>query len=272
MAMESTVIYVSTYFNRIMRIALGIEYAGSDFAGWQIQSNARSVQECVEAALSKVANHAVKVTCAGRTDTGVHALEQIVHANVTAQRTMRSWVYGANANLPKDISVLWAVPVDDNFHARFSALARHYRYIIINRPIRSALLGKRVTWYYKHLEVELMQAASKYLLGTHDFSSYRAVACQAKSPVRTISNLNVSRHTERVIIDISANAFLHHMVRNIAGVLMTIGGGEQPPEWARTVLEARDRTLGGVTALPDGLYFCKVDYPTEYILPKINDE
>lgn len=254
-----------------MRIALGIEYAGNNFAGWQIQSNVRSVQQCVETALSKVANHTVKVTCAGRTDTGVHALEQIVHADVTAQRTMRSWVFGANANLSKDISILWATPVANTFHARFSALARHYRYIIVNRPIRSALLTKKVTWYYKHLEIEPMQTASKYLLGTHDFSSYRAVACQAKSPVRTISHLNVSRCADRVIIDISANAFLHHMVRNIAGVLMTIGCDERPPEWAHTVLEARNRTLGGVTALADGLYFCKIDYPEIYTLPKISD-
>jgi len=252
-----------------MRIALGIEYAGNNFAGWQIQSDARSVQECVEAALSKVANHPVKVTCAGRTDTGVHALGQVIHADVTAQRTMHSWVFGANANLSKDISVLWAIPVDDNFHARFSALARHYRYIILNRGTRPALLAKRVTWNYKPLEVEWMQTAANYLLGTHDFSSYRAVACQAKNPTRTISHLNVSRSNERILLDISANAFLHHMVRNIAGVLMTIGSGEQSPEWARTVLNARDRTMGGITAPADGLYLCGVDYPKPYIFPKV---
>jgi tRNA pseudouridine38-40 synthase len=252
-----------------MRIALGIEYAGNNFAGWQIQSNTRSVQECVETALSKVANHPVKVTCAGRTDTGVHALGQVIHADVTAQRTMHSWVFGANANLSKDISVLWAIPVDDNFHARFSALTRHYRYIILNRGTRPALLAKRVTWNYKPLEVEWMQTAANYLLGTHDFSSYRAVACQAKNPTRTISYLNVSRSNERILLDISANAFLHHMVRNIAGVLMTIGSGEQPPEWARTVLNARDRTRGGITAPADGLYLCGVDYPKPYIFPKI---
>jgi len=252
-----------------MRIALGIEYAGNNFAGWQIQSNARSVQECVEMALSKVANHPVKVTCAGRTDTGVHALGQVIHTDVTAQRTMHSWVFGANANLSKDISVLWAIPVDDNFHARFSALTRHYRYIILNRGTRPALLAKKVTWNYKPLEVEWMQTAANYLLGTHDFSSYRAVACQAKNPTRTILHLNISRSNERILLDISANAFLHHMVRNIAGVLMTIGSGEQSPEWARTVLNARDRTMGGITAPADGLYLCGVDYPKPYIFPKV---
>jgi len=269
--MEFTFIYVNTYSKWMMRIALGIEYAGDDFAGWQIQTNAPSVQEYVETALSIVANHTVKVTCAGRTDTGVHALEQIVHTDVTAQRTMRSWVFGANANLAKKVSVLWAVPVDDSFHARFSAVTRHYRYIILNRSMRPALLSKKITWYYKPLKIEPMQIAGKYLLGTHDFSSYRAVACQAKNPVRTISHINVARFAEQVVIDISAKSFLHHMVRNIAGVLMTIGCGEQPPEWAHTVLEARDRTLGGVTAPADGLYFRKVDYPEKFRLPQIAD-
>ncbi len=253
-----------------MRIALGIEYAGADFFGWQFQPHARNVQGCVEAALSKVANHPVKVVCAGRTDTGVHALGQVVHADVTAQRSISSWVLGTNANLPSDVSVLWAQPVDENFHARFSARARHYRYVILNRRTRPALLAKRVTWEYKPLEVERMQVASHYLIGTHDFSSYRAVACQAKNPVRTVSRLTVSRVDEQVIIEISANAFLHHMVRNIAGVLMTIGRGEQPPQWARTVLEAQDRTMGGVTAPPGGLYYCGVDYPAPYQFPKMS--
>jgi tRNA pseudouridine38-40 synthase len=252
-----------------MRIALGIEYAGSDFFGWQIQSHARSVQGCVEAALSQVANHPVAVVCAGRTDTGVHAVGQVVHADVSVQRTMRSWILGSNANLPRDVSILWAQAVDEHFHARFSAQVRHYRYVILNRPkTRPALLANRVTWEYKPLDVERMQAASHYLLGTHDFSSYRATACQAKNPVRTILRLVISKVGEKVIIDISANAFLHHMVRNIAGVLMTIGCGEQPPEWAHTVLEARDRRVGGMTAPAAGLYFCGVDYPSPYIFPK----
>lgn len=257
-----------THFGTDMRIALGIEYAGNNFFGWQLQDQRPTVQASVEAALSKVANHPVKAVCAGRTDTGVHALGQVIHADVTAQRSMRSWILGANANLPQDVSVLWAQPVDDKFHARFSAQARHYRYVILNRLTRPALLAKRVTWEYKPLDIERMQAAGNYLLGTHDFSSYRAVACQAKTPVRTISRLKVSRVDEQMIIEISANAFLHHMVRNIAGVLMTIGSGEQVPEWARTVLEARDRTEGGVTAPAEGLYLCGVDYPDPYRFPK----
>lgn len=243
-----------------MRIALGIEYAGTNYCGWQIQDHAPSVQACVEAALSKVANHSVKVICAGRTDTGVHALEQVVHADVTAERNMRSWVLGTNANLPADISILWAKLVDENFHARFSAIARHYRYVIVNRFTRPALLVNRVTWEHRDLNISRMQEAANYLIGTHDFTSYRAIACQAKSPIRTISALNVARQAEEITIYISANGFLHHMVRNIAGVLMTIGCGEQAPEWAKTILEARDRKKGGVTAPAAGLYFCRVDY------------
>ncbi len=253
-----------------MRIALAIEYLGSNYSGWQYQPHAPSVQACVETALSKIANHPVKVICAGRTDTGVHALGQVIHADVTAQRSMRSWRIGTNTHLPNDISVLWAQPVDENFHARFSALARHYRYVILNRPSRPALSFNRTTWAFKKLDIELMQTAANYLLGKHDFSSYRAVYCQAKTPIRTISRLNVSRLNELVIIDISANAFLHHMVRNIAGVLMTIGYGEQSPEWAKIILEAQDRTKGGVTAPPDGLYLCAVDYPLNYNFPKAN--
>ncbi|NJO14607.1 MAG: tRNA pseudouridine(38-40) synthase TruA [Thioploca sp.] len=251
-----------------MRIALGVEYAGTRFCGWQFQPHAPSIQGCVEAALSKVAHHPVTVICAGRTDTGVHALAQVIHMDVTAQRSPRSWVLGTNANLPKDISILWAQPVDNNFHARFSASVRHYRYIILNRPTRPALLAKQVTWAHKPLNVEKMQIAANYLIGTHDFSSYRALACQAKNPIRTLFSLTVSRIDEQVIIEISANAFLHHMVRNIAGVLMTIGGGEQPPLWAKTVLEAGNRTQGGVTAPASGLYLCGVDYPSPYIFPK----
>jgi tRNA pseudouridine38-40 synthase len=188
--------------------------------------------------------------------------------DVTAQRSPRSWVLGANANLPKDISILWAQPVDESFHARFSASARHYRYIILNRPTRPALLAQQVTWEHRPLNVEKMQVAANYLIGTHDFSSYRALACQAKNPIRILSSLTVSRVDEQVIIEISANAFLHHMVRNIAGVLMTIGCGEQPPLWAKTVLEVRNRTQGGVTAPASGLYLCGVDYPSPYIFPK----
>jgi tRNA pseudouridine38-40 synthase len=249
-----------------MRIALGVEYSGSDFYGWQRQPHARTVQGCVEAALSKVANHPVTVVCAGRTDTGVHAVEQVIHTDVTAQRSMRSWVLGTNSNLPADISILWARPVDETFHARFSAMQRHYRYIILNRFTRPALLVNQVTWEHQPLEIERMQQAGDYLVGTHDFTSYRSVACQAKNPIRTVTRLMISRQENQVVIEISANGFLHHMVRNIAGVLMTIGGGEQTPAWTRAVLEARDRTVGGITAPASGLYLWGVDYPAVYKL------
>ncbi len=251
-----------------MRIALGIEYAGDKFSGWQIQHGVPTVQACVESALSIVANHPVTVNCAGRTDRGVHALMQVIHADVNVERTMRSWIFGGNTNLPNEISILWAQAVDDQFHARFSAQKRYYRYLILNRYTRPAVSSHKITWVYKALDVDLMQMAGQYLLGTHDFSSYRAVACQAKSPIRTVTDLTVRRQQDKIIIDIAANGFLHHMVRNIVGILITIGSGEQAPIWAKTVLDARDRTQGGVTAPAHGLYFCGVDYPSSYQFPK----
>lgn len=254
-----------------MRIALGIEYDGSEFCGWQLQKDAvRTVQGAVENALGKVANHEVRVTCAGRTDTGVHATEQVIHFDTAAVRDERAWVYGSNANLPKDVVVLWAKPVTEDFHARFSAERRAYRYVIFTREVRPTFLAYRVTWHYRPLDIERMQAAGKQLLGEHDFSSYRAVACQAKSPVRTLHKLDISRQGPFIFIDIEANAFLHHMVRNIAGVLMAIGEGEKPVDWSREVLEAKDRTLGGVTAPPYGLYLTKVGYPEKYAIPQLS--
>jgi len=214
--------------------------------------------------LSKVANHPVTSICAGRTDTGVHAVEQVIHIEVNVQRRLRAWVLGTNTHLPHDISILWAKEVDDDFHARFSALGRHYRYIILNRAVRPALAFNRMTWEHRPLDIEKMQAAAQFLIGTHDFSSYRAVACQAKTPVRTITQLTISQKNNQIMIDVSANAFLHHMIRNIAGVLIEIGCGQKPPMWAKTVLDYKDRTLGGVTAPPYGLYFMGVDYPEEY--------
>jgi tRNA pseudouridine38-40 synthase len=254
-----------------MRIALGIEYDGSEFCGWQLQKDAvRTVQGVVETALGKVANHEVRVTCAGRTDTGVHATEQVIHFDTDAVRDERAWVYGTNANLPKDVVVLWARPVADDFHARFSAERRAYRYVIFTREVRPTFLAYRVTWHYKPLDTARMQAAGNYLLGEHDFSSYRAVACQAKSPVRTLHKLQVCTQGPFIFIDVEANAFLHHMVRNIAGVLMAIGEGEKPVEWSREVLEARDRTLGGVTAPPYGLYLTRVGYAEKFAIPQLS--
>lgn len=251
-----------------MRIALGIEYDGTPFCGWQYQEGVDTVQLNVEAALSQVADEPVRVICAGRTDTGVHAACQVVHFDTAAERSTRSWVFGANSNLPKSISVLWARPVDEAFHARFSAVRRQYRYVIFTRAVRPTYLAYRVTWEYRPLDERLMQEAANYLLGEHDFSAYRAMACQARHPVRTLYRLSVIRRGPLVFLDVEANGFLHHMVRNIAGVLMEIGAGERPPSWAREVLEMRDRTLGGVTAPPHGLYLTGVKYPENYTFPE----
>lgn len=254
-----------------MRYAFGIEYDGSEFSGWQAQRHAvRTVQGVVEKAVAKVANHPVEVICAGRTDAGVHGTGQVIHFDSDAERSERSWVFGTNANLPKDVCVLWARPVTDDFHARFSAQGRAYRYVIFNRAVRPTFLARRVTWAHRPLDVGPMGEAARHLLGEHDFSSYRAVACQAKSPVRTIHRLEVWREGPYVHIEVEANAFLHHMVRNIAGVLMAIGTGEQPPEWADEVLKARDRRLGGVTAPPHGLYLIRVDYPEAFGIPRLS--
>lgn len=253
-----------------MRIAVGVEYDGSNFSGWQYQKNGeRTVQDEVEKALSKVANHPVRVHCAGRTDTGVHATGQVVHFDTEAVRDERAWVFGANTNLPKDVALLWTRPVSEEFHARFSATRRAYRYVIFTRHVRPTFLSYRVSWHYKPLDVERMAEAGRALVGEHDFSSYRAVACQAKSPVRTLHKLEVSSQGPFIFIDVEANGFLHHMVRNIAGVLMAIGDGDKPIEWAAEVLEARDRTLGGVTAQPYGLYLTEVGYPEEFGLPTL---
>ncbi len=250
-----------------MRIALGIEYDGSAFCGWQTQSHAPSVQDALQAALSKVADHPVKVVCAGRTDSGVHATAQVVHFDTRAERPLHAWVLGGNANLPDSVSVTWAQAVDQDFHARFKATARSYRYVILNRKVRPAVLRKRVCWMHHALDEAAMQTAAQALLGEHDFSSFRALACQARHAVRRVHRLNVSRSGEFVYIDIEANAFLHHMVRNIAGTLMAVGRGEREPGWVAEVLAARDRTVGGVTAPPDGLYLSGVRYPERFGLP-----
>ncbi|WP_426150186.1 tRNA pseudouridine(38-40) synthase TruA [Pseudomonas sp. DC3000-4b1] len=250
------------------RIALGVEYKGSRYKGWQRQADGvRSVQETLEKALSRVAASPVSVLCAGRTDAGVHACGQVVHFDTQAVRPERAWVMGANAELPHDISVTWARPMPADFHARFKAVARRYRYVIYNDPIRPAHLGEEVTWNHRPLDVARMAEAAAPLLGTHDFSAFRASQCQAKSPIKQLHHLRVTRHGQMIVIDVRANAFLHHMVRNLAGVLMAIGSGDKPVSWAREVLEGRERRQGGVTAHPYGLYLVSVEYPQAYALP-----
>lgn len=253
--------------DKLQRVALGVEYDGSAYHGWQTQEGVITVQQRLEEALSRVAAHPVRVHCAGRTDTGVHGVGQVVHFDTTARRSERNWLLGGNVNLPDDISITWVKPVSEDFHARFSALGRSYRYQILNRPTRSAIWRNRAVWIHQPLDAERMHQAAQALLGTHDFSSYRAIGCQAKSPVRTVNRIQVTREQDRVTLSISANAFLHHMVRNVAGVLIAIGKGEQEIGWAAEVLGYRDRTLGGVTAPPQGLYLTAVEYPEQFGLP-----
>ncbi|MCW8825959.1 MAG: tRNA pseudouridine(38-40) synthase TruA [Gammaproteobacteria bacterium] len=244
---------------------MAVEYDGSGYSGWQLQKDtSNTIQEVVEAAISKVADESVRVTVAGRTDTGVHATSQIIHFDTVAERTERSWVFGTNTNLPKDVVALWSQPVSDQFHARFSAVRRAYRFVIYSRNVRPTFLAGRVTWTHKALELKPMREAASCLIGEHDFSSFRAVGCQANSPIRTITRLEVSQHGPYTYIDIEANAFLYHMVRNIAGVLMKIGSGEAEPEWCSEVLQLKDRTQAGVTAPAAGLYLVGVEYPQEF--------
>ena len=250
-----------------MKIALGIEYDGSRFHGWQTQQHGvRTVQTELERALSTVAASPVHVFCAGRTDTGVHGIGQVVHFETAAERAPRSWILGGNSNLPEDVRIHWAQPVDDDFHARFSARRRGYRYVILNRWIASAILRDRVSFHRAPLDAARMAEAAIRLLGEHDFSSFRAQGCQAKSPVRTMLGASVTRSGDFIYLDVEANAFLHHMVRNIAGVLMEIGEGKREPEWVDELLTVRDRTLGGATAPPQGLYLVSVGYD-DYDLP-----
>lgn len=251
-----------------MRIALAVEYDGSRYHGWQAQSGLHTIQEVLEKALSQVADRKIAVVCAGRTDTGVHATNQIVHFDCDNLRSIRAWVQGTNAYLPKDICVRWGREMPESFHARYSALFRRYRYIIYNSSIRPALLRSNITWQYRQLDHNLMHQAGQYLLGENDFTSFRSIECQSNSPKRHVTQLNVLRQDNMVLIDITANAFLHHMVRNIAGVLMVVGSGKKDPAWVKEVLAAQDRKLGAETAPPYGLYLVKVTYPAEFNIPQ----
>jgi len=249
------------------RIAVGVEYDGARYAGWQRQSEVASVQAELERALGSVADHPVEVTCGGRTDAGVHGLGQVAHFDTGSLRSMRGWALGANTLLPPDIAVTWAAAVPAGFHARYSALARTYRYVIQNRDVRPALLRRRVCWIHRPLDAGVMHAAAQCLVGEHDFSAFRAAECQSRTATRRVESIAVRREDECVFIEIKANAFLHHMVRNIAGSLIDVGTGEQPASWLPGVLASRDRRQAGITAPAGGLYFLRIDYPPEFALP-----
>ncbi|KPU82505.1 tRNA pseudouridine synthase A [Psychromonas sp. PRT-SC03] len=251
-----------------MRIALGIEYDGTAYYGWQRQKDVISVQEELEKALSIVANHSVTLHCAGRTDSGVHGTGQVIHFDTHATRKEVAWTLGVNANLPRDIAVRWCQQVDDTFHARFSATARRYRYIIYNNGLRPGILNTGLSHYHRTLDAQKMHQAGQFIVGTHDFTSFRALHCQANSPIRSIQSLEVTRRADFIIIDIKANAFLHHMVRNIAGSLIEIGRGNQSIDWLMTLLEYKNRAHAAATAKAGGLYLVEVDYPAQYGLPR----
>lgn len=249
------------------RWALGVEYNGSHYCGWQQQPGRRTVEGELAEAVGHVADHAVDLCCGGRTDAGVHALGQVVHFDTTAVRSARAWVLGVNASLGRQTSIVWARPVADFFHARFTAQRRHYRYTIHNRSARSALLAGRVAWVQTPLDVAAMQAGGACLVGEHDFSAFRAAECQSRSPIRRLESLRVQRDGELVHIDVAANAFLHHMVRNIAGLLIEVGRGVRPPSVVRELLDGRDRRANAPTAVADGLCLRAIDYPAAFRLP-----
>jgi tRNA pseudouridine38-40 synthase len=251
-----------------MRYALGIEYNGKTFNGWQIQPEDPSVQACLQKALAVVADHKVTVFCAGRTDTGVHAAAQVVHFDSEVVRTERQWVLGINSHMPDSVSVRWARKVDNEFHARFSAVERRYQYTILNRWVRPALASGMVAWVRRPLDEKAMNEAVSALLGEHDFSAFRSAGCKARHAVREMTHASVERHLDTVIFNVAANGFLYHMVRNIVGSLIEIGTGEKPVQWLAELLHAGDRTLAGITAVPDGLCFLGARYPESFQIPQ----
>jgi len=251
----------------LTKFATGIEYSGTAYSGWQRQKHAPSIQQHVEDAIGYVADHRVQLVCAGRTDAGVHALEQVAHFETTAQRDERAWLLGSNSRLPGDIRIKWVLAVNDSFHARFSATARSYRYIILNSPVASALLHDRASWEYRPLNHQTMHEAAQVLLGEHDFSAFRAAGCQAKSASRCIQDIELQRQDDLIYLDIKANAFLYHMVRNIAGSLIAVGRGEHSIEWFSSVFLSKDRNMAEVTAPATGLYFLRAHYPDQIKFP-----
>ena len=249
------------------KLALGIEYVGTNYSGWQRQvqkSQILSVQAEIERAISYVANHEVSTICAGRTDAGVHAYGQVVHCEVMADRSMHGWVFGCNSVLPRDIRVLWAKIVPEDFDARRSAIARQYKYIVYNSKMRPGLLYEYLAWHYRALDAEKMHVAAQDWLGVHDFSSFRSAGCQSLSPVRDMLSIQVSRSGEFITFDITANAFLYHMIRNMVGVLFEIGGGKKPVAWAKEVLAVKNRSKASITAPAQGLYLAGVRYPERF--------
>lgn len=256
------------------RIACRVEYDGSGYYGWQSQPHphANTVQDALESGLAAVACEPVRVHCAGRTDSGVHGFGQIIHFDAPVQRSSKSWVLGTNANLPEDVRLHWALPVAAEFHARFSALSRRYRYLIANTPVRPALMGGQLTWERRPLDHRLMHVEAQSLLGEQDFSAFRAAACQSSTPMRNVQAVSVSRRGNLVVVDIRANAFLHHMVRNIVGSLVAIGAGRAAPGWLPLLLAGRDRTQAADTAPAAGLYLVEVQYPARFGLPDVTAE
>lgn len=251
-----------------MRIALGLEYDGRLFSGWQTQPDGRTVQDALETALAEIACHPVKVIAAGRTDAGVHASEQVVHFETRARRQPTAWVRGVNRFLPAGVAVLWAQEVSDEFHARFSASARSYSYYLLNHPVRPGLASGRVGWFHAPLDLSAMREAACRLLGTHDFSSFRAAECQARTPVRSLARFDIDRSGDLIRFDLRADAFLHHMVRNLVGALVYVGKGAYEPAWISSLLAERDRRRAPPTFMPDGLYLTGVTYPLHFGLPQ----
>ncbi|MGE5793387.1 MAG: tRNA pseudouridine(38-40) synthase TruA [Bacteroidota bacterium] len=251
----------------MMRIALGISYDGGPFAGWQSQPAGNTVQDRLEAALTAIAARPVRLTAAGRTDAGVHATGQVAHFDVDVARPGSAWVRGTNANLPAAIAVQWAAEVDGEFHARYSAASRTYVYVLYNHAVRPAVLAGKVGWFHLPLDVERMRRAAQALVGEHDFSAFRSAECQAKTPVRELAGVAIERCGDYVLLELSANAFLHHMVRNVVGCLVQVGKGAAPPEWLAEVLAGRDRRRAAATFGPEGLYLTRVSYPARWKLP-----
>ena len=254
-----------------MRIALGVEYDGRPYSGWQSQAEGLTVQDALQDALSRIAAERIGVIAAGRTDTGVHALEQVVHFESAALRPLSAWVRGVNALLPESIAVRWAHPVPQEFHARFSAHGRSYRYLLLDQAVRSAIYKGRAGWFHAPLDIVAMQAAAACLLGEHDFSAFRASQCQAKSPVKNLQQLEIRRCGNMLVFDLSANAFLHHMVRNIVGCLVYVGKGKYTADWLADVLEQKMRSLAAPTFAPDGLYLRRIRYEDKWNLPQAAD-